>query len=110
MFRVLTLTILNREASMGPARIVLAGVAALGLFMSVASAEQSMSGMITKIDRLNGIVAIQQTQSGTVGANTGGATEYKVQDAGALENVHAGDPVTFTVGDDAKIITKLQKQ
>jgi hypothetical protein len=110
MFRVLTLTILNREASMGPTRIVLAGVAAMGLFMSVAAAEQSMSGMITKIDRLNGIVAIQQTQSGTVGANSGGATDFKVQDAGALENVHAGDRVTFTTGDDAKIIIKLEKQ
>jgi len=89
---------------------LLTGLGAATLSMSAASAEQGMSGMITKIDRLNGIVAIQQTQSGTVGANTGGATEYKVQDAGALENVHAGDPVTFTVGDDAKIITKLQKQ
>jgi len=95
---------------MGPARIVLASVAAASLLMSAASAEQSTSGMITKIDRLNGIVAIQQTQSGTVGANTGGATEYKVQDAGALENVHAGDRVNFTTGDDAKIITKIQKQ
>jgi hypothetical protein len=110
MFRVLTLTISKREATMGPARIVLAGFAATSLFMSVASAEQSMSGMITKIDRLNGTVAIQQTQSGTVGANTGGATEFKVQDAGALENVHAGDRVTFSTGDDAKTITKIQKQ
>ena len=95
---------------MGTVRILLAGFAATSLFMSVASAEQSMSGMITKIDRLNGIIAIQQTQSGTVGANTGGATEFKVQDAGALENVHAGDRVSYTIGDDAKIITKLQKQ
>ena len=95
---------------MGTARILLAGFAATSLFMSMASAEQSLSGMITKIDRLNGIVAIQQTQSGTVGANSGGASEFKVQDAGALENVHAGDRVTFTTGDDAKLITKLQKQ
>ena len=95
---------------MGTARILLAGFAATSLFMSVASAEQSLSGMITKIDRLNGIIAIQQTQSGTVGANAGGASEFKVQDAGALENVHAGDRVTFTTGDDAKLITKLQKQ
>jgi Cu/Ag efflux protein CusF len=110
MVRVLTLTISNREASMGTARILLAGAAATSLFMSVASAEQNMSGMITKIDRLNSTVAIQQTQSGTVGANSGGATEFKVQDMGALENVHAGDRVTFTTGDDAKIITKIQKQ
>ena len=80
------------------------------LFMSVAAAQQSMTGMVTKIDRLNGTIAIQQTQSGTVGANAGGATEFKVQDAGALENIHAGDRVTFSTGDDAKTITKLQKQ
>ena len=95
---------------MGTARILLAGFAATSLFMSVASAEQSMSGMITKIDRLNGTVAIQQTQSGTVGSNTGGATEFKVQDAGALENVHAGDRVTYSTGDDTKTITKIEKQ
>ena len=95
---------------MNAAKIVLVSVAAMGLFMSVAPAEQNMSGMITKIDRLNSIVAIQQTQSGTVGANSGGATEFKVQDMGALENVHAGDKVTYTTGDDAKIITKIQKQ
>jgi hypothetical protein len=95
---------------MRTARIVLAGFAATGLFMSVASAEQSMSGMITKIDRLNGTISIVPLQSGTVGANTGGATDFKAQDPGALENVHAGDKVTYTTGDDAKTITKLQKQ
>ena len=95
---------------MGTARILVMGIAATSLLMSAALAEQSMSGMITKIDRLNGTVAIQQIQSGTVGANTGGATEFKVQDAGALENVHAGDKVTYSIGDDAKTVTKLQKQ
>jgi Cu/Ag efflux protein CusF len=95
---------------MKAAKILLAGLGAATLSMSAASAEQSMSGMITKIDRLNSIVAIQQTQSGTVGANSGGATEFKVQDMGALESVHAGDRVTFTTGDDAKTITKIQKQ
>ncbi|MBV8920652.1 copper-binding protein [Bradyrhizobium sp.] len=88
----------------------LTGLGAATLLMSAASAEQSMSGMITKIDRLNGTVAIQQIQNGTVGANTGGATEFKVQDQGALESVHAGDRVTYAIGDDAKTITKLQKQ
>jgi len=89
---------------------LLTGLGAATLSMSAASAEQGMSGMITKIDRLNSTVAIQQTQSGTVGANTGGATEFKVQDMGALESVHAGDRVTYSIGDDAKTITKIQKQ
>jgi len=95
---------------MKAAKILLAGLGAATLLMSAASAEQGMSGMITKIDRLNSTVAIQQTQSGTVGANTGGATEFKVQDMGALESVHAGDRVTYSIGDDGKTITKIQKQ
>jgi Cu/Ag efflux protein CusF len=97
---------------MRAARIVLAGVAVAGLFMSAAWAQQSMSGMVTKIDRLNGTIAIQPTQNGTVGANTGGAADFKVQDAKLLDDVHAGDRVTFSTTDDngAHTITKLERQ
>ncbi len=94
-------------------KIVVAGLAVANLFMSAASAEQTMSGMITKIDRLNGTIAIQQTQDGTVGANTGGVTpEFKVQDAKLLDDVHAGDRVTFSTTDNggAKTITTLKRQ
>ena len=52
------------------ARIGLAGTALLTLLTSAALAEQ---GMVTKIDRLNHMISIQPTQSGTVGANTGSA-------------------------------------
>ena len=56
---------------MKTASIMLAGLAALTLG-SVASAEQSMTGTVTRIDRLDGTIAIQlqrtPTQSGTVGA------------------------------------------
>jgi len=96
---------------MSATKIILACVVAVSASMSVAFAQQSMSGVITKIDRLNGTVEIQQTQEGTVGANTGGAAEFKVQNGLSLEDVHAGDRVTFSVTDDsAKTITKLQKQ
>ena len=97
---------------MRAAKIVLAGLTAPILFASVAFAQQSMTGMITQIDRLNGTIAIQQTQSGTVGANTGGAQSFKMQDSKLLENFHAGDRVSYTTteGDGAKTITKLQKQ
>jgi Cu/Ag efflux protein CusF len=96
---------------MRAAKIVLAGLTAPVLFASVAFAEQSMTGMITQIDRLSGTIAIQQTQSGTVGANTG-AQNFKIQDNKLLEDFHAGDRVTYTTtdGDGAKTITKLQKQ
>ena len=64
----------NRETAMKIAKIVLAGPAALTI-SSAALAQQALTGTVTKVDRINGIVAIQQTQSGTIGANTGGATE-----------------------------------
>jgi Cu/Ag efflux protein CusF len=79
---------------------------------SVALAQQALTGMVTTIDRLNGTIAIQQTQSGTVGANTGGATEqYKIQ-AALLNTLHAGDKVTFSASESGgtKTITKLEKQ
>jgi Cu/Ag efflux protein CusF len=100
---------------MGTARILLACAAAIGMLASAAVAEDNMDGMITKIDRLNSTIAIQQMQSGTVGANGGGATgpvqEFKAKDAGMLESVHAGDRVSFSTADTngTKTITKLQK-
>ena len=94
------------------ARIVLTGVAALVILGSAASAEQ-LTGTVTKIDRIHGIVAIKRIQSGTVGANTGGAAEeYSAQDVSTLDAVHAGDQVTFSAKEagGTKTITKLQRQ
>src|SRR5215469_8776673 len=97
---------------MKAAKIILGSLAATIVTMSGAFAQQSMTGMITQIDRLNGTVAIQQTQSGTVGANSGGPQNFKMQDSKLLENFHAGDRVNYTTSDadGAKMITKLQKQ
>jgi Cu/Ag efflux protein CusF len=75
-------------------------------------AQQTLTGTVTTIDRINGTIAVQQTQSGTVGANAGGATEqFKVQD-GMLNALHAGDKVTLSVSETGgtKTITKLEKQ
>jgi hypothetical protein len=93
------------------ARIILAGsvLAALG---STALAQQALTGTVTTINRISGTIAIRQTQSGTVGANTGGAVEqFKAQES-LLDMVHAGDSVTFTVSADGptKTITKIEKQ
>ena len=96
-------------------KIVFAGSAALSLFGSVALAQQAMTGAgtITKIDRISGTVAIQQAQSGTVGANTGGGitNEFRVQGA-SLDAWHAGDKVKFsgTEAGGTKTITKIEKQ
>src|ERR1700728_2181560 len=96
------------------AKILSAGIAALILQSSAALAQQTLTGTITGINRINETIAIQQTQSGTVGANTGGAAEvFKVQKGQSLEDLHAGNRVSFsaTAGSDGiRTITKLQKQ
>lgn len=94
-------------------KILSAGAVALTFISSAALAQQAMTGTITGINRLNGTIAIQRTQSGTVGANTGGAAEeFKVQGGLSLEDLHAGDKVSFSSTDTGgtRTITKLQKQ
>jgi Cu/Ag efflux protein CusF len=101
------------KTAMKIATIILAGTTALAIAGSAAFAEQPLAGRITQLNRLNGTVAIQQTQSGTVGANSGGAAEqFKVQDGVSLDKLHAGDRVTFSVTESGgiKTITKLEKQ
>ena len=98
---------------MRPAKIILASATAVIVLTSVAFAQQATTGMVTQIDRLNGTMAIQETQSGTVGASSGGATQqFKVQDTQLLDNFHAGDRVTFSASENngVKTITKMQRQ
>jgi Cu/Ag efflux protein CusF len=96
------------------ATILSAGIAALVIQSSAGWAQQMLTGTITGINRLNETIAIQQTQSGTVGANTGGAAEeFKVQKGQSLEDLHAGNKVSFSVTTETggtRTITKLQKQ
>jgi Cu/Ag efflux protein CusF len=95
------------------AKIILAGTAVLSIIGSAALAQQAVSGTVTQIDRINRIVAIRQTQSGTVGANTGGAAEeFKAQEGLSLDSLHAGDKVTFSASETGgtKTITKVQAQ
>lgn len=95
------------------AKIILAGAAVLTLIGSAALAQQPLTGTVTQVDRINRTVAIRQTQSGTVGANTGGAAEeFKAQDGLSLENLHAGDRITFSASEAGgiKTITKVQAQ
>ena len=96
------------------AKIVLASCAALTLIGSASSAQQATTGtgMVTIVDRISGTVAIREIQSGTVGANTGGAaTEFKLKGV-SLDDVHAGEMVKYSVTemDGAQTITKIEKQ
>ena len=94
------------------AKLVLAG-SLLMVIPSMTLAQQALTGTVTTIDRISGTIAIRQTQSGTVGAGTGGATEqqYKAPD-GSLNTLHAGDKVTFSVSESGgkKTITKIENQ
>lgn len=99
---------------MGTTRFIFASVAAISTLASAAFADD-MTGMVTRIDRLNSTISIQQTQKGTVGASGGGAgalQEYKAKDAAMLDAVHAGDRVTYSATDTngTGTLTKLQKQ
>jgi Cu/Ag efflux protein CusF len=98
---------------MKTAKAIFAGAALVLLACSSAVAQQSMTGTITRVDEANGKVAIQQSQSGTVGAASGGAgEEFKVQDGLVFNAIKPGDKVTFTVTDTGgvKTISKLDKQ
>jgi Cu/Ag efflux protein CusF len=95
------------------AKVIMAGIAALTIISPAAFAQQALMGTVTQIDRINRTVAIKQTQSGTVGANNGGAAEeFKAQDGLSLDTLHAGDKVTFSATETGgiKTITKLQNQ
>lgn len=96
------------------ARIIfLAGTAALTIIGSAALAQQASTGVVTKLDRINGVVAIQRTQTGTVGATAGGAVdEFKVANGVSLDDLHAGDRITFSTTETGgiKTITKFEKK
>jgi len=106
---------------MNIARIMLAGTTAvvtIALAMgSAALAQQSQTGMVTTVDRIHRTLTIQPVQSGTVGANSGGANvggaaqSFKVADGLSLDDLHAGDKVTYATTETGgtTIVTKFDK-
>lgn len=91
---------------------VCTAVAALAL-MGSAVAQQAETGMIVRIDRINGTVSIKPLANGTVGASgtTGNAKQYKVQGV-SLDNLHAGDRVSFSAKESGGVetVTKIEKR
>jgi len=96
------------------ARIIISTVAtALAILSSAALSQQPQTGTITGINRINGTIAIQRTQSGTVGMSAGTASEeFKLHGGVLLDALHAGDKVTFSAAETggAISITKVQNQ
>jgi Cu/Ag efflux protein CusF len=101
----------SRENFMRIARMIMAA-AALSIAGTAALAQQTRTGMVTRIDRISNTISIRDMPDGTTGTNAGAATEeFKVQDGARLNALHAGDWFTFAVSDAAgtKTITKLDK-
>jgi Cu/Ag efflux protein CusF len=95
------------------AKLVLAGSATLMLMGAAALAQEEQNGQVTKVNRLNNTVAIRPIQSGTVGANAAGVEqEFKVKDGVSLEDLHAGNRITYSVTETGgtKTLTKFKVQ
>jgi Cu/Ag efflux protein CusF len=103
----------RRETAMKSLKPVLAGAAILILAASAALAEDDLTGQVTQVNRLNNTVAIRPIQNGTVGANTAGTEQqFKVKDGVSLEELHAGNRITYSVTESGgtKTLTKFKKQ
>jgi hypothetical protein len=93
------------------AKATLAG-AMLTVISSAALAQDARTGMVTLINRIDGIIAIKLSQSSKDGATSGGATEQFKLPNNLSHAVHAGDTVTFTVTETggAKTIATIKAQ
>ena len=81
------------------ATILLAGTLVLGV-SGAANADDSQTGVVTQLNRLNNTVSIKRVQNGTVGANTSGAAEnFRVKDGLSTDKLHAGDKISFQSAD-----------
>lgn len=96
------------------ATIISVGITAATITFSAALAQQAHTGVITEVNRLTNTIAIRPIQNGTVGTNSGAASEsFKIQSGISLDSLHAGDRVGYSASDGSgnpKTITKIQRQ
>jgi Cu/Ag efflux protein CusF len=112
------------KSVMKSATYVLAGTAGVAMLVSVAFAQDQAGkdlskdpskdqiGQVTQVNRLNNTIAIRPIQDGTVGANAMASEQFKVKDGVSLEDLHAGNRITYSVSDSGgtKTITKFKVQ
>jgi len=94
-------------------KLALAATAILTVVGSAAFAQDDLKGQVTQVNRLNNTVAIRPIQEGTVGANIAGSEQqFKVKDGVSLEDLHAGNRVTYSVTESGgiKTLTKFKVQ
>jgi len=98
---------------MNLAKLVLAGTVAAAVAGSGALAQQhDQTGQVTQVNRLNNTITIRPLQNGTVGANAAGSEQqYKVKDGLSLEDLHAGNHITYsTMGSGGNMtVTRFNK-
>lgn len=71
------------------------------------------SGQVTMVNRLNNTISVRPIQKGTVGANTAGTAEtFKVKEGLSLENLHAGNQITYSLTEQggSRTITSFKNQ
>jgi hypothetical protein len=87
---------------------MLAGSIAGTLIASPAWAEQTLSGLLTVVDRTTGEIVVKRDEGGTVGANAAIATErFKMRD-GIPEALHAGEKVKITYTETGNVKTAIK--
>jgi Cu/Ag efflux protein CusF len=110
---------------MKSATTLLAGTAGVAMLVSVAFAQdqagkdqskdqgKDLTGQVTRVNRLDNTIAVRPIQNGTVGANSAGSEQqFKVKDGVSLEDLHAGNHITYSLSESggAKTITKFKVQ
>jgi Cu/Ag efflux protein CusF len=108
------------KSVMKSATYVLAGTAGVAMLVSVAFAQdqagkdlsKDQTGQVTQVNRLNNTIAVRPIQDGTVGANAMASEQFKVKDGVSLEDLHAGNRITYSVSDSggSKTITRFKVQ
>jgi peptidoglycan hydrolase-like protein with peptidoglycan-binding domain len=87
------------------ASILLAGTLVLSVD-GAARAGDSQTGLVTQLNRLTNTISIKRVQTGTVGANTAGASEnFRVKDGLSTDDLHAGDRISFESTDKNGVMT-----
>jgi hypothetical protein len=87
---------------------MLAGSIAGTLIASPAWAEQTLSGLLTVVDRTTGEIVVKRDEGGTVGANAAAAMErFKMRD-GIPEALHAGEKVKITYTETGNVKTAIK--
>ena len=92
-------------------QLMVAGAMAGTLVAPPAWAEETLSGLLTVVDRTTGEIVVKPDEGGTVGSSATAATErFKLRD-GIPESLHAGEKVkiTYTGTGDVKTAIKVDE-